>query len=158
MLIGSIAYVAKYPDTSALRCKLCRSAWWRIRHQLHQSFGNSVTFVQAEKTPGTLLSEARRKTVRDQKSDIRHPDISHQPSVLIHQQSGDRSREIVRSPLHLCLFCLCASGHAHQPALAACSLWAGKSVAIAKCRAHWYFEKVVKAGVSAQGLIPVLLF
>ena len=42
---------------------------------------NFATFPQVEKTPDSLLSEARRHTARDQRSDIRYPDTS----TLSHQ-------------------------------------------------------------------------
>ena len=108
-----------------------------MRHQLHQ---RRLTFC-SQRLVG------RQSEIRDQTSEIRHPTPRYQPSAISHQPSAISNQviDLDRMSDDRCLFGLFASlplaMHLSQLLLPA--LWAGELIAIAKCRAHCYFKKVV---------------
>ena len=145
MLIRSIAWVDTYPDTSVLSFLVRLDGAYAT--SCTKVFGIWAPFPK-RKRGLTLFSQRLvgiQSEIRDQRSNIQYPDITtHQPSAISNQvidldrMSDDRC--IVASlPLAM-----------HTSQLLLPALWVGDLIAIAKCRAHCYFEKVVKQAVSSS--------
>ena len=123
MLVESICVrtqVPKYEYTFAL--KLSGSAWWRIRHQLHQSSGTLAAFPKQRRrlTPVSQRLVGRQSESRDQTSDTQTSALSHQLIDL--DRTSDDHCIFASLPLS------CTSASSCCPAL-----WAEKLMASVKC-------------------------
>ena len=120
------------------------SAWWRIRHQLHQKLWSFGTFPQIEKTPDLLALKrlvGRQSEIRDQTSDTQTSALSRQLMDL-DRVSDDR-----------CIFAsLLLSRISSQLLLSV--LWAGKVIVSVKC----VVPIATLGGISLRDMIPGFLF